>query len=343
MRYGASMTAYKRRDHHKSGGFRNPPDHYFPDRRFSRVGRWEYWSFMLRRVVKASKPPPVPVDHVIAEDLALAGLVAHQGADSITWLGHAAFLLRLQGVTVLLDPYLGARASPVGIMGPKRFVPPAIAPERLPPIDVMAVSHNHYDHLCVPTLARLNGGERTTAIVPLGLKRYFLNRPWASVHEVDWGDSVRVGEVTMTAMPALHWSRRGMWDVNRTLWVSYVIASPQLKIYFTGDTGYGPMFQRIGESHGPFDLALVPIGSYQPASIMRRHHTTPEEAVNIGRDAGARAMVGMHWGTVILTDEPPFEPPERFRAAAALAGYAPENAWVMRIGETRALKPWPGN
>lgn len=308
-----------------------------------RPGGGDYWRFIWRRVAWASQPPSVPDGHDLAPHQALAGLRAVNGADSLTWLGHAAFLVRLGGKTLLLDPFLGERAAPFRGLGPKRFVPPPIAVERLPPIDAVIVSHNHYDHLCRRTLDRLPGKERATAIAPLGLAPFLRRRGFRDVRELDWHQRTELGNLGVIALPAIHWSRRKPWDTNRTLWASFALEADGFRLYFAGDTGYGPVFREIGAAHGPFDLALVPIGAYEPRNIMHVHHATPEEAVAIGRDLGAARLVAMHWGTIMLTDEPPFEPPARFRAAAAAAGYGDDSAWIMRIGETRPLRPWPGN
>jgi L-ascorbate metabolism protein UlaG (beta-lactamase superfamily) len=206
------------------------------------------------------------------------------------------------------------------------------------------LSHNHYDHLDTRTLDQLPGKERIVAIVPLGLGDYFRQRGFGVVNEVDWHDSIDLGAVTVTALPAIHFSRRGPFDRNKSLWMSAAIAWPGQRVYFSGDTAHGPVFHEIGERYGPFTTALLGIGAYLPQIIMKASHTTPEEAVQVGRDIEADTLVAMHWGTVVLTDEPPFEPPERFRLAAAEAGYDGERAWIMKIGETRALpRPWPTN
>jgi len=329
----------QRPSHHTARGFRNPPGSPVRQR-----GSRAYWRFVWHRIVKSQILPQVPVGHALAPAEAAAGLAEHAEVESLTWLGHAAFLLRIGGKTVLLDPYLGDFASPVRGFGPRRFVPAAFGPDRLPPIDVLIVSPNHYDHLCAPTLRALRGKTQMQVIVPLGLARFFRRRGYARVRELDWHQSISVDGLTITALPAVHWSKRTPFDRNRSLWASFALTTERRRVWFAGDTGYGPVFSELGRKYGPFDLALVPIGAYAPQKIMAAHHVTPEEAVRIGRDMRAETLVGMHWGTVVLTDEHPFEPPERFRAAADAAGYAPEQAWLMRIGETRALKPhWPSN
>ncbi len=325
--------------HHTARGFRNPPGsvHLKPD-------AGTYWRFIGRMLRQSRQRQIVPPDHALSPAEALAGWQAAQPGPALMWLGHAAFLLRLDGRNILLDPFLGEEAGPVRGLSPRRFVPPGLAPEQLPPIDLVLISHNHYDHLCTDTLARLAGRERMTLVVPLRLGAFFRKHGFGRVVELDWHEQHRQDELRITALPAIHWSKRTAFDANRTLWAGFALAGAGLNLCFTGDTAYHPaVFREIGRRHGPFDHALVPIGAYEPRAIMAGHHANPEEGVALGRDMAARRLVAMHWGSVMLTDEPPFEPPGRFRAAAAAAGYAPEDAWVMRVGETRALKPWPQN
>ena len=172
--------------------------------------------------------------------------------------------------------------------------------------------------------------------VPTGLGAFFRRRGVRDVRELRWWEETRVGaDFILAALPSIHFSGRTPFDRNATLWASWAIASRTRKIFFAGDTGYGPVFSEIGRRIGPFDLGLVPIGAYEPASIMRPVHCNPEEAVSLGHDVRAATLVAMHWGSIVLTDEPPFEPPGRFRAAADRAGFPDGCAWVMRIGETR--------
>lgn len=324
--------------HTPSGHFRNPPGSHH-----SRVTRAEYFRFVWRMLRESRILHPLPDGHVLPEQQALAGWQAAAGGAALMWLGHAAFLLRLGGRTLLLDPYLGAEAGPVRGLSPRRYAPPGLSVGALPALDAMVVSHNHYDHLCAKTMAQMPGRRELPVVVPLKLGDWFRRRGFGRIFELDWHDRVEIGGVTVTALPAIHWSKRTPFDANRSLWAGFAFEAKGLRVFFAGDTGYGPVFAEIGERYGPFDYALVPIGAYEPRSIMLGHHTDPEEAVRLGRDLKARRLVAMHWGTVMLTHEPPFEPPGRFHAAAAGAGYAPDDAWVMRIGETRALEPWPRN
>ncbi|MCW5752360.1 MAG: MBL fold metallo-hydrolase [Alphaproteobacteria bacterium] len=325
--------------HHTARGFRNPPGSPVHP-----VDAREYWRFVWRRILRAQAAPIAPDGHVLEQAEVARGLGLHAVRDALTWLGHASFLLTLGGKRVLLDPYLGEFASPMRGFGPRRFVAPALAAEALPPIDLMIVSHNHFDHLCAPTVESFPHKARCHVVVPLGLGRFFRRRGYGRVSELDWHQHHELEGLRVTALPAVHWSRRGMFDRNRTLWASFAIEGAGRKVWFAGDTGYGEVFGELGRRYGPFDAALLPIGAYEPRPIMRRHHATPEEAVRIGREMGARTLVAMHWGTIVLTDEDPFEPPERFRAAAAAQGVPEAAAWVMRIGETRPLGPvWPAN
>ncbi len=278
----------------------------------------------------------MPTGHVVSPGEARAQLAA-AGPESLTWLGHASFLLRTAGRTILTDPFLSDRASPFAALGPRRYVPPGLPLDALPRIDAIVISHNHYDHLDERSLREisLKGRGATAAVVPSGLGSFFSSRGYKDVRELGWGEGTLLGNSSLTCLPAVHFSGRTPFDRNRSLWASWSIVSPSRRVFFAGDTGYGPAFEEIGRRNGPFDLGLVPIGAYEPASIMRPMHCNPEEAVALGRDVRASTLVAMHWGTIVLTDEPPFEPPGRFRAAANRAGWPDGRAWVMRIGETR--------
>ncbi|MEM7219581.1 MAG: MBL fold metallo-hydrolase [Pseudomonadota bacterium] len=326
---GSSTVAaeQKKPPHHQDNGtFINPPGS--PERSH---GAGEMLGFMLR--VPFARPGPVPDGHSIRLDA--PPQAPDPGAAAATWLGHASFLLQLPGLTVLTDPYLTAAAGPMGI-GPRRFVPAALEPESLPPVDVIVVSHNHYDHLDLAALKRYPHKRGVRVIVPLGLGRKISRLGYEQVTEQDWWQSISVRDgFSITTLPAVHFSGRGLFDRNRTLWASFAIETPQTRVWFGGDTGYGEVFKEIGTRAGPFDMALVPIGAYAPRSVMRPVHVNPEEAVQILNDIGARRAIGMHWGTIMLTTEPAFEAPTRFRAAADAQNFGAANAWTLAIGETR--------
>lgn len=312
--------------------FRNPPGS-----RPQTAGPSDFVPFFLRRA--GDRSPQVPTGHALPEAEAIAGLAA-AGPESLTWLGHACFLIRTAGFSILTDPFLSDYASPVAGLGPKRYVPPGLPIDALPKIDAIVISHNHYDHLDERSVREisLKVGGAGVAIVPTGLGSFFTSRGYSDVRELGWGEGTSSSSVSFSCLPCIHFSGRTPFDRNRSLWASWSIVSASLRVFFAGDTGYGPVFAETGARHGPFDLALVPIGAYEPSSIMRPVHCDPEEAVAVGRDVRAKTLVAMHWGTVVLTDEPPFEPPVRFRAAANRAGYPDDRAWVMRIGETREIR-----
>ena len=321
------QAAGKPRHHLADGTYRNPQGSPADTATFA-----DMVAFFFRRM--GDTPPRVPDDHVIAQSEALTAFNAAQGDDSITWLGHAAFLLRLDGKLVLTDPYLTDVASPVAF-GPKRYVQPGLPLDRIPEVDIILVSHNHYEHLDAKTVEQLPGKDRVAVVVPLGLGEFFRSRGYANVTERDWYETVTVADIEIEVLPAIHFSRRGLLDRNRTLWGGFAIRSGKRTVFHSGDTGYGPVFSEIGERAGPFDVALIAIGAYEPASIMKPVHVTPEEALQIASDIRARTAIGMHWGTVQLTDEPAFEPRSRLIAAARNSAWRNGRASVMRIGETR--------
>lgn len=314
--------------------YRNPPGTPKAARNFS-LG--ETASLLWRRYFLPARVSELPKGHTLERNQARASLDQYAGGDSVTWIGHAAFLLRIGGKMVLTDPYLSEYASPLGAIGVRRFAPPGIALEDLPAIDVLIVSHNHYDHLDVEAIEALAGKERMVVIVPPGLGSFFTERGYTRVRELDWHQRLELEGVAITALPAIHSSRRDYGDINRSLWMGAMIESGTSRVYFSGDTGYGPVFAELGERYGPFDLALVPIGGYAPEAVMKAAHTNPEDAVALALDLRAETLLGHHWGTVVLTDEPPFEPPGRFRAAGRAAGLSEDRLWLLRIGETRPL------
>jgi L-ascorbate metabolism protein UlaG (beta-lactamase superfamily) len=316
--------------HDPRGGFRNPPGS--PERTSS---SWDMTKFIFTMIFGMSDPE-VPADHVLSKSEQIAQLDSAT-TSSVTWLGHAAFIIRSGDVTVITDPFLGNTAGPFGI-GPRRFVPASMTAEQLPRADVMLISHNHYDHLDASTIDAYPHKAETLVIVPLGLGKFFTSRGYANVLEQDWWQVWRSDKLTIQTLPAVHFSGRGIGDRNDTLWASFSIATVDNKIWFSGDTARGDIFKEVGERAGPFDYALVAIGAYDPRKIMQAVHVNPEEAIELVRAVGAKKAIGMHWGTIMLTLEDPFEVPRRFRQAAIDQRFGAENASVMRVGETRSLK-----
>ncbi len=254
------------------------------------------------------------------------------GAASVSWIGHASFLLRIGGASVLVDPVLSSRIPGAG----RRLTPPGLGP--LPPVDALLVSHNHYDHLDAPTVRRLP--RDTRVVVPGGLGRWFRRRGFTAITELDWWESVAVGELAVDLVPSSHYSRRGLFDACATLWGGWVLtAGNGQRFYHGGDGAYGPFFSRIGARYPGIDVAMLQVGAYEPRWFTSTVHADPEEAVQAVGDLGASAMVPMHWGTFQLSREPVLEPMKRARAAWAAAGRDRAQLWDLAIGETRVLAP----
>ncbi len=263
-----------------------------------------------------------------------AWLAANRSETSFTWIGHASFLVQLDGLNILTDPVLSRRTSPVQWAGPVRIAPLGLSLAELPKIDVVLVSHDHYDHLDAPTVRRLAQRDAPAFVVPLGLQAWFERRGIRSVTELDWWQQTEVRGLQVHAVPAQHFSGRGLGDRNRRLWGGYVYERAGQRHYFAGDTGYGPDFAEIGRRHAPIDVAMIPIGAYDPRDFMRPVHVDPEEAVQIHRDVGARCSLAMHWGTFRLTLEALDEPPRRLTLALRAAALTPEVFRVLQHGQT---------
>jgi N-acyl-phosphatidylethanolamine-hydrolysing phospholipase D len=313
--------------HHVEGGFRNTD----PD--FHRPSSWTRWSFVVRRLWTSSIAPRAFDAPRIANDgTALrAGLVN----PSITWVGHSTLLVQLDGLNFLTDPNWGARASPISWAGPSRLSPPGLAFEDLPRIDVVVISHDHYDHLDLGTVKRLADTHNPLFLVPLGLKAWFGNNGMSRVEELDWWQERDYRGVRFVCVPAQHFSQRTLWDGNTRLWSSWAVLGRERRLYFGGDTGYFAGFKEAGQRLGPFDVAALAIGAYLPPEIMKAVHTTPEEAVQAFVDLNARTLLGIHWGTFDLAEEPLDEPPARMLAEIHRRGIDSKRAWIFQLGETR--------
>lgn len=259
-------------------------------------------------------------------------MVAHN--NSITWLGHASFFVRLDGINILLDPFLSARAASMQPFGIPRMTPPALTVDQLPPIDMVMMSHSHYDHCDRATLKALADKETIRVLVPAGLGAKVRSWGLSNTTELLWGIRLTRGRLTTTFVPAIHHSRRTLFDYNTTLWGGFILHGSRNSIYFAGDTAYGPVFAQMGPEYGPIDYGLVPIGGYGTNEKLRSVHATPEDAVNIGRDMKCSQLIGMHWGALKLTSEPPLEPRIRFLAAGAAQNIATQ---TMILGQTIAL------
>jgi N-acyl-phosphatidylethanolamine-hydrolysing phospholipase D len=336
--------------HHRRGGFQNVHTEFTP-KGLAEVLRWR-WNATRQGL----PPPPLAPIPAVAPELDFLhcnAQAAHRMQPSVTWIGHATVMAQLGGLTLLTDPIFSERASPLARIGPKRHQPPGIATHQLPHVDLVLASHNHYDHLDEASVDALNrqAGGPPLFVVPLGLKPWLADRGVRNAVELDWWQDHRVpgpaGEVQVTLVPAQHWSARGLTDRLTTLWGGFAVLAPDCHLFYAGDTGYSRDFsdmrqhfahrQRL-EDGGGFDIALLPIGAYEPRWFMAIQHVNAEEAVKIHRDLGAKKSLGVHWGTFELTDEPLDEPPRALAEQRRVQGLADDDFFVMAIGETRRLE-----
>ena len=285
----------------------------------SSVLRWAVWDRLRGERRQAPARAAVPE---VTPDLGALGAAPSAGA-RLTWIGHASWLVQLDGVSLLIDPVFSDSLGP----GVRRNVPPALTAATLPRIDAQLVTHNHRDHLDLPSLRDVN----RPVIAGTGHAAFFAKKG-LPCSELGWWDETRVGDVSVRFVPSQHWSQRGIGDTNEALWGGFVIEGKSARIYHSGDTAYFEGFAEIGRRTGRIDAAILPIGAYDPAWFMRKQHMNPEEAVRAFRDLGARDFYAMHWGTFKLTDEPLNEPPERLRAEWSRLGLDPARCHVLPIG-----------
>jgi len=254
----------------------------------------------------------------------------------VTWIGHSTFLIQHQGRNILTDPIFSEHCSPFPLRGLRRVTPPGIPFASLPPIHGVAISHSHYDHLDRPTIRRLGTGPAYW--VPTGLAAWFRRQGIPGAVELDWWQGTSLAwDFEIFSVPAQHFSARSPFDRNRTHWCGWVFRSRARNIYFGGDTGYCPVFAEIGARLGPFDLAMIPIGAYNPRSVMQTIHVNPAEAVRIHLEVRSRQSVACHWGTFRLTDEPLGEPPALLRQHLAEQQIEPDRFRALAFGETLVI------
>ena len=316
--------------HHTTNGYRNYP---VIQKTPSSLG----CAFYYGRFRAAFKNHKIPADHVLPEKQAVAQYKKLKG-NTLTWLGQSSFLIRLNNKVILTDPFFAKRASPLPLFGPVRLVKPGISLKHLPQVHIIMISHNHYDHLDAKAVDSMPGKKDIHVFVPSGLKKFFSERGYIHIHEMDWHESTSVYNLKMTALPMVHYSNRGIRDKNKSLWCSWVIKTSSGRYFFAGDTAYSPtIFKKIGMDMKSFDLSLIPIGTYGNRKYGINNHLNPEEAVKVGIELNSRVIVGSHWGTIDLSEEPPFEPPKLFKKAVRKAGLTDDRIWIMKIGETRVL------
>ncbi|RZF64934.1 hypothetical protein EWE75_08730 [Sphingomonas populi] len=310
-------------DHFDGLRFRNVAGEPETDRSLGDVLRWR------RAAPDTPWPDTLPVTPVVP-DARVAGLC-------VTMIGHAAVLIQIAGLNILTDPVWSPRASPLAFAGPKRITAPGVTLDALPPIDAILLSHNHYDHLDVATLRALHARHAPLIVTPLGndtiVRRHI---PAARTIARDWGEHAEIAPgAEAHVVPALHWSSRGVRDRRMALWGGFMLRVAGRQVYFAGDTGYGTgaIFRAIHARFGAPDLALLPIGAYDPRWFMAAQHTDPDEAIQIMTDLDARAAIGIHWGTFKLTDEPRDDPALRLAAGLATRGIDPARFVALQPAE----------
>jgi N-acyl-phosphatidylethanolamine-hydrolysing phospholipase D len=310
------------------------------------------WTFQ-RVLHRLPRPPQSPLRGV-APDLEF--LHGNRTEPSVTWIGHASLLVQIAGQNILIDPVFSRRVSPVRFAGPRRHQPPGLSVAQLPPIDLVLISHNHFDHLDRPSVRAVHRRERQrrpdrslTFVVPKGIDGWMArNVPGViaggaarTAHGLEWHEHHRVptatGDLELHFLPVQHWSSRSALRRNDTPWGSWAIVHPSFRFWFSGDLGYSSDPQQIGARFGGFDFAAIGIGAYAPRWFMSPQHIDPAQAVQVMLDVGARAAIGVHWGTFPLSDESLDEPPRELAAAVAARGLPPDRFTVLQHGETRRL------
>tara|TARA_Y100000748_G_scaffold267551_1_gene238581 strand:+ start:371 stop:1369 length:999 start_codon:yes stop_codon:yes gene_type:complete len=320
--------------HLPDGTFRNPEGSPERSENFK-------WSFKIYNQEKKKLDMTVPEDHAVSKEKVLSDLNKFKNDDYIAWIGHATFIIKLGEITIITDPVFSKNAGPL-IFGPKRFVKPALNLREIPKIDLFLLTHNHYDHQDMMTIRRFPY-KNSKVLLPLKLGKYFSRNGYKDVNEMDWYDEIQVNEkLKVTFLPAVHWSKRSLTDTNKSLWGNFLIEYDGKKILFACDTGVGNIYKDLGDKYGPIDISFINIGAYNfypmmPIKDKSTFHTNPEEALSIGRDLKSRKIIGMHWGTFVLSLEPIMEPLTRFKNNAEKYGFNKDDAVIFKIGQVSRL------
>lgn len=312
----------RERAHHTNPGFRNPWMSEEPAGNTLRLLEWKISSNPYRKDKKQRPYFPVTKPDVAA---------ILKAEDSVTYLGHATLWIRLNGQNIITDPVFGDIVYFID-----RYAPFPLQPEEIPPMQVVLISHNHYDHLDKDSIRRIGTGP--LYLTPLGYREWFEDiLPGARVIELDWFQKYTIHGITYRLLPAQHWTKRTPWDTNRRLWGSWLVESANRRVYFAGDSGYFPGFAEFGRKFGPMDAALLPIGAYEPRWFMSVYHLDPDEAVKAFRELRARVLIPQQWGVFDLTDEPMDLPARDYRKAAEKAGLTEQQAPLLPHGATYFL------
>ena len=335
--YNTQLLAMEKKPYHHlpDGTFRNPEGSPKRDENVK-------WSYRVFNKEKKKLDMTVPNDHVISKEEVITSLEKFASDDYIMWIGHATFIIKLGDTTIITDPVFSKNAGPL-IFGPKRFTEPALKLNEIPKIDLFLLTHNHYDHQDMKTIRRFPF-KNSKVMVPLKLGKYFKTNGYRDINEMDWYDEIKVNKnLKITFLPAVHWSKRSLTDTNKTLWGNFLIEFKGKKILFACDTGIGNIYKDLGDKYGPIDLTIINIGAYNFYPIMPYkdksvYHTNPEEALSLGRDLKSKKILGMHWGTFVLSLEPIMEPPVRFKKNAERFGFREEDTLIFKIGQISALK-----
>ena len=257
--------------------------------------------------------------------------------ENVMWVGHASIMINHSNLTILTDPHFSDYASPFTFIGPKRITPTPFTTSDLPPVDIVIISHNHYDHLDEYSIRQISMYQpKVKFLVPLGLKNLLIEWGAKNVTELDWWQSIKIKGATFQPTPVQHWSKRSAFDRNKTLWAGWMIQWQDFSFYFAGDTGYSDDFKGVSKRLGNPDLAAIPIGAYEPREFMKSSHINPKEAVTVFKDLGAKYAIAIHWGTFKLTLEKMDEPPRLLEQALENARVSRNRFKVLQHGEL-----WP--
>ena len=330
-----SLAEKKPYHHLPDGTFRNPEGSPERNSNFK-------WSFKIFNKEKKKLDMTIPDEHVVPKEKILSDLDKLKNEDYIGWIGHATFLIKLGDITIITDPVFSKNAGPL-IFGPKRFTKPALNLKEIPKTNLFLLTHNHYDHQDMTTIRRFPFKD-AKVMLPLKLGKYFTKNGYDDVNEMDWYDTIKINEnLKVTFLPAVHWSKRSLTDTNKTLWGNFLIEYKNRKILFACDTGVGNIYKDLGNKYGPIDLTLINIGAYNfyplsPIKDKSSYHTNPEEALSIAKDLKSKKVIGMHWGTFVLSLEPIMEPRLRFKNNAEKYGFKKEDAIIFKIGDFKSFK-----